>query len=757
MKKHLFFAFCCFSSLVAQATTFTVTTNTNGGAGSLRTAITNANNAIGRDTIVFNLGNSVAARTISLTTVLPVINDTLMIDGTSQPSQSFGNSNAKVIIRAAVANILGLRLYADYCEVYGLYIKGFGNAILFSASALNIGTRIGAPGKGNVISGGSGGGIVGSDLIGTIIQSNFIGVDTTGLQTESNQGFGISASSFLINGIIGGNNPQEGNTICGNALGGIVIQAGDSLQLLGNKIGVTYLGTTISGNGGNGVSIGAVGENEGYLVENNVISGNAQGGLRISSNHSIVRNNFIGTDISGTQNFGNQGYGLSIDRKFLEIKNNVISGNLAAGIDVSVFARHLSILGNKIGCDITGLNDLGNADYGIEMSGDSCSIGGINEVDRNIIVGNSRGIMVYGDDVKILNNYIGIGSDGSSIIGNTTAGIYISNAENFEIGSTNGGGNVISGNGQDGIYSYQGSGIISGNIIGVSADSIPFSVGQNRGIDMRYAASGKIEQNYIEGHTSSGIVLQASSNVEIVGNTIQGNIEQGIDLTICVNITIGIDSMPNFIRENGLEGIRLSATCNEVSMFANRFFCNAQTAGSEGIVGDEGFNNGILPATAVLTNGILSGSAIPGARIDLFSGSQTCITCEGTDLLQTIYTDNLGNWQATISAPSPQLMVMATDLATNSSSAFSPCILNTVSTNQLSSLFELYPNPFNEGFMLNAQAKNYRLIDLYGRVILQGEIGSQALWVNTESITSGNYFLQLDQQEIHRSKVVKIK
>ena len=86
MKSPVFFAFFFLCSLIAQATTFVVTSTANGGAGSLRTAITNSNNSVGKDTIVFNLGNSVAARTISLTTVLPIINDTLMIDGTSQPS-----------------------------------------------------------------------------------------------------------------------------------------------------------------------------------------------------------------------------------------------------------------------------------------------------------------------------------------------------------------------------------------------------------------------------------------------------------------------------------------------------------------------------------------------------------------------------------------------------------------------------------------------------------------------------------------------
>jgi hypothetical protein len=100
---------------------------------------------------------------------------------------------------------------------------------------------------------------------------------------------------------------------------------------------------------------------------------------------------------------------------------------------------------------------------------------------------------------------------------------------------------------------------------------------------------------------------------------------------------------------------------------------------------------------------------------------------------------------------------MATDLATNSSSAFSSCITNTVSTNPISSRFELYPNPFNEGFMLNAEAKQYRLIDMFGRIVLQGEIVSESQWINTEFISSGIYFLELDQQEIQRKRVVKVK
>jgi parallel beta-helix repeat protein len=291
----------------------------------------------------------------------------------------------------------------------------------------------------------------------------------------------------------------------------------------------------------------------------------------------------------------------------------------------------------------------------------------------------------------------------------------------------------------------------------VSADSIPFAVTQNRGIELWNGASGKIENNLIEGHTEDGIYLQSALNVEIVGNTIQGNIEQGIELTgSSENITIGFDSLPNFIQLNGLEGIRLSATCDSISMYANRFFCNSQSAGTEGIVGDVGFNNGILPGSGILNNGILTGTAIPGARIDLFSGTENCTACEGTTLLQTIFTDDLGNWQANISEPTPKLMFMATELSSNSSSAFSSCIQNTVSISQIDFSLEPFPNPFSEGFMLNSQAKNYRLIDMYGKVILQGEILSPSQWINTELISSGIYFLELDQQEIQRKRLVKI-
>ena len=63
--------------------TFTVTTAKRWRVQAARTAITSANAAAGADTIVFNIAGA-GAHTISLTTALPTITDTVIIDATTQ-------------------------------------------------------------------------------------------------------------------------------------------------------------------------------------------------------------------------------------------------------------------------------------------------------------------------------------------------------------------------------------------------------------------------------------------------------------------------------------------------------------------------------------------------------------------------------------------------------------------------------------------------------------------------------------------------
>src|SRR5213592_3578329 len=81
--NRVFFAALCLCSTVSTATamTFTVTNTNDSGAGSLRQAITDANNTGGADTIDFNIPGP-GQKTITVTGVdLPSISETVAING----------------------------------------------------------------------------------------------------------------------------------------------------------------------------------------------------------------------------------------------------------------------------------------------------------------------------------------------------------------------------------------------------------------------------------------------------------------------------------------------------------------------------------------------------------------------------------------------------------------------------------------------------------------------------------------------------
>src|SRR5690606_41671038 len=90
---------CLLSEVHAE--NFVVTNSGNAGAGTLRDALERAaSNGSGEtDRILFDLpGESLEARTIRLNSRLPDISSNVIIDGTSQPGNAFGDSDAKVRI-----------------------------------------------------------------------------------------------------------------------------------------------------------------------------------------------------------------------------------------------------------------------------------------------------------------------------------------------------------------------------------------------------------------------------------------------------------------------------------------------------------------------------------------------------------------------------------------------------------------------------------------------------------------------------------
>ena len=335
-----------------------MTTTADAGAGSLRQAILDANAAAGADTIAFNIVGG-GVHTITLATELPDITDPVTIDGYTQsgasPNTNGTSQGLNTVLRIEIdgtalsspsANCLdveaagttirglvinrcggsGIRLQstANNAVIEGNFIgtnptgtasyTGVPNDLIVGNSPDNV--RIGGttPAARNLLSGGDDkialgvGGGAGPD--GLLVQGNLIGTDITGTLALPNGGVGVDVED-ATNTVIGGASAAARNVISGNMTTGVYLHGGDVGLIAGNYIGVDISGAQALGNDGTGVHMEADHVTIGGSAPGagNVISANADIGLILgqtaSPNFTVVYGNFIGTDVTGTLNFGN--------------------------------------------------------------------------------------------------------------------------------------------------------------------------------------------------------------------------------------------------------------------------------------------------------------------------------------------------------------------------------------------------------------------------------------------------------------------
>jgi hypothetical protein len=650
MKFILLLSILFFSDHVFSAV-YWVTSNSSGGSGTLRTAITSANANPGKDTIYFNLGASVSSRTINLSLSLASLNDAVLIDATTTSGAFFGNSHAKVIIKPATSstNIMnGLTINADHCEIYGLFIKGFQTGIEFPSNALRSHCKIGAPGKGNVISGNSTTGMEMWNVQFTQVSDNFIGVDTSGTAALANAA-GIDSWTKLHDVIIGGPDETYRNVISGNNGTGMLLGNVDSVYVQHNFIGLNWNGTAAIPNTGVGLQLGLIETLQiPSVIEFNVISGNTQKGLHADAPGLIVRGNYIGTNANGDAAIPNVTGGLVVFKNNVTVDENVISGNNGDGIQVSFTASQCVITRNKIGLGANGLTALGNNGNGIEVLGNDAIVGH-NIGDGNTVVNNTEnGISANGDHVSIKGNFIGVLPINNQTTGNGLSGILLSASAASVVGGLEvGEGNKIANNTGAGISESQSNEL---SILG----------------------------NFIYGNGSNGIViLSANTGMSILGNHIgevgSGNGGAGIRFNSpSAGVTLGNEYYPNWIAGNGMEGIYLANGMNGVVLYNNRYSCNSQVVAGEGAVHLGTSNQGITPGSSILNEGVLSGTTAPNRRIDVFYNGSDCGTCEGWVFYEPLMSDAAGNWSVVVNPQLGHWMVMETD-ANGNSSRFSAC------------------------------------------------------------------------------------
>ncbi len=467
---------------------FTVTSVGDAGAGSLRQAVINANaSTADQVSITFGILIGGGPWTINLASALPSITRSMIIDAATQPTWDMNTGQMVEIDGTLAGNVSAFNVQAANVEIYGFHIVNMqgnngstGVGVYISGETYD-NFVIGGPGRGNVIGGGRFG-ISITNADNGIIQGNRIGTDMAGTSADGNTFHGIIMSGSFGTLIGGDSGAGEGNLISANSTAstnyGIEAQTSDNLNIYGNLIGTDRNGNAGLGNlnggihiavGSDGVNIGSPTPGHANTISDNGNSGRA--GILIAGGTSVVvDSNIIGLNSAGTASLGNAGNGIelnTISGAGMIIRNNTISANGTNGIELDNISTAALIEDNFIGTNSSGVvgSGHGNLFHGIAFR-NSNGVDAANRitVQRNTISGNGDNVTDNGinfsltnSDILIVDNFIGVESDGSTPLANLGEGIEINTSTtNVEIGGS-GVENIISNNAGSGILFFGGS------------------------------------------------------------------------------------------------------------------------------------------------------------------------------------------------------------------------------------------------------------------------------------------------------------
>jgi len=649
--------------------TFTVVNTLDGGPGSLRQAILDANAAPGADLIDFNIPGD-GVHTISPTSALPGITGPVTIDGYTQPGASpntlaVGN-NAVLLIEltgSSAGQVDGLRLFGGNSTVRGLVINRF------QADGIEIQSRA------------------------NVIEGNFIGTDPTGTLNRGNgtvQGEGIfirpvsgqpAGWEHSADGNrIGGPTPDARNVITGSGGGHarLFITVSSNNVIQGNYIGTNAAGTaslaggamrgvwitTGNGDAGNGPAdgnlIGGTAPGAGNLISGNGFQGISLTGSSFVTTNTVIQGNYIGTDAAGTAAVPNGLGGIELGVTGAGAAGtliggtaagarNIISGNGVGGAGIQIGNGEAAttgniVQGNYVGTDVTGTFAVPNGQFGIEVKSPGNVIGGTAPGARNIISGNQNtGVHVRNvGSGTIQGNYIGTDVTGMVAVPNgtreNTGGVTLSIGRNVLVGGTSiEARNVISGNRGIGVW-FDATGsnnVLQGNFIGVNAAGNPLG-NTSAGVHVNYYAQSGLDRSLIGGSVAGAgntIAHNGGNGVSVVNGweeTIENN---SIYSNAGDGIFVGGGFSPNnnritrnSIYSNGRLGINLYEYFDPADGVSANDPGDDDDVGSYGYAGNRLQNYPVLASagssggnTAII--GSLNSSANTAFRIEFFANA----------------------------------------------------------------------------------------------------------------------------------------
>jgi hypothetical protein len=559
------------------AAIFTVSSNAQYGAGSIDAAITLANAAVDRDSIVF----TAAVTTIAMTGTINIINP-VAIDGYNTVSPACGPGTRVQLNYSGNANS-------------AIYINGTNNVTIRGLVITGVGIPIGIN-------------INNSTLCR--IEGNYIGITPNGLAISdinvrtNNQGIWIQNGSANT---IGGPTCRERNVVS-NYISCIEIVNSNNNSIINNYLGTDYLGTSALVDPAYGLPAYTLDYNS-YGIHNiksssntkitrNVVSGRRKYGIyfdRTTANltpgdNAIVRGNLVGIGADSTTKLGNGWTGIL----FHMSKNVIIGGPLPADRNYSsnngyapvgnwetkgsgagmqlLEGAGLSLIQNNLtGVSPNGKLQMPNAQDGISLLGSSGNV-----VKGNISEWNIFGIFLQGQlNYNVSPPTLTAACSNNKIIGNT---VKYNGYSTYN--TTEGGGIGLQFSASSNLIGVDSIGLgntIDSNLVGIVLRNDNVNSGFAN-LTIYGAPANKIYNNVItRSITLSNPVNLKYPNMAAVGIVIHGDASDN-------NFVGGSGPLQmNTITNNGSNGVYIETGIKNWVAKQNLISCNGGATGAQGI------------------------------------------------------------------------------------------------------------------------------------------------------------------------------
>jgi len=345
-----------------------------------------------------------------------------------------------------------------------------------------------------------------------------------------------------------------------------------------------------------------------------------------------IQGNYIGTNAAGTVALANTN-GIAIYSNANTIggtsagAGNVISGNNNVGVGIFAAAASGNLVqGNYIGTNASGTSAVPNAAYGVlVLAASGNTIGGAVAGSGNVVSGNGQiGVFLAGTGTTgnvVAGNDIGTNPNGTAALANAVYGVVINAGASGNLigGTTSGAGNVVSANGQVGVF-LSGTGttgnVVAGNDIGTNLNGTAALANAAYGV----AINGGASDNTVGGTTpGAGDVVSGNGAVGVflTGSGTTGNVVAGNDIGTNLNGTAALPNASYGVAING--GASGNLIGGSTAAARNVISGNSGTTGSGVIIGGAGTTGNVVAANWIGLNVDSHGNVIDGLG-DGFAG-----------------------------------------------------------------------------------------------------------------------------------------